>query len=234
MKLLHVGSDILYFSTLGASVVVLNSFEAARDLLDKKGALYSSRPRFVMLKEMCVPSAAYKATSLLILYSLSMDWSWNLVLMSYGKSFVAYRRVVQQEFQPSVVAGSHHPMMQYEVAALVSRALAEPNDLIDHIKQYGPASSCSYFVLTFLSVFNSMAGAIIMMITYGHQVTSAADKFVEIAETVRATAATRPGMEIVDVFPIRKSRSCLFERGVEDEHSRSEVPPGVVPWGRFS
>ena len=52
---LHVGSDILYFSTLGASVVVLNSFEAARDLLDKKGALYSSRPRLVMLKEMCIP-----------------------------------------------------------------------------------------------------------------------------------------------------------------------------------
>ena len=45
---------MVYFNTLGIHVVVLNTFEAARDLLEKKGALYSDRPRFVMLKELCV------------------------------------------------------------------------------------------------------------------------------------------------------------------------------------
>ena len=45
---------MVYFNTLGIHVVVLNTFEAARNLLEKKGALYSDRPRFVMLKELCV------------------------------------------------------------------------------------------------------------------------------------------------------------------------------------
>ena len=41
-------------SAFGSRLLVLNSFEAAHDLLDKKGALYSSRPRLVMINEMCV------------------------------------------------------------------------------------------------------------------------------------------------------------------------------------
>ena len=45
---------MLYLNMLGIRVVVLNTFEAARDLLEKKGALYSDRPRFVMSKELCV------------------------------------------------------------------------------------------------------------------------------------------------------------------------------------
>ena len=43
-----------------------------------------------------------------------------------------------------------------------------------------------------------------MMITYGHHVASAQDRFVVIAEAVRENAAKRPGLEIVDVFPIRE------------------------------
>ena len=65
-----------------------------------------------------------------------MNWGWNLVLMSYGKPFIAYRRIVQQEFQPSVVAQSHRPIMAREVAALLSRMLKTPDELVDHIKQY--------------------------------------------------------------------------------------------------
>lgn len=45
-------SDIVYYNVLGSHLLVINSFEAARDLLDKKGALYSSRPRLVMIKEL--------------------------------------------------------------------------------------------------------------------------------------------------------------------------------------
>ena len=46
------GSDVVYMKALGSHLLVLNSFEAARDLLDKKGALYSSRPRLVMINEL--------------------------------------------------------------------------------------------------------------------------------------------------------------------------------------
>jgi hypothetical protein len=51
---IHIG-DVIYFHALGQSIVVLNSAQAAVDLLDKRGAIYSDRPRFVMFVEMSVP-----------------------------------------------------------------------------------------------------------------------------------------------------------------------------------
>ena len=53
-----------------------------------------------------------------------------------------------------------------------------------------------------------------MMITYGHHVASAQDRFVVIAEAVRENAARRPGLEIVDVFPIREHSFAALARAV--------------------
>nr|BED43005.1 cytochrome P450 monooxygenase [Trametes versicolor] len=159
-------SDVLYFTVLGTPLLVINSFEAARELLDKKGALYSSRPRLVMIKEL-------------------MRYDWNLLLMSYGKTFVAQRRIVQQEFQPAVVTRLHRPVIVREVTALLSRLLATPDvggpAMVDH--------------------FRHLTGAIIMMTTYGHQATSAKDRFIQIAEIVREHAESRPGFALVDLCP---------------------------------
>jgi hypothetical protein len=43
-------SDILSFNVLGQPVIVLNSVQAAVDLLDKKGANFCDRPRFVLFE----------------------------------------------------------------------------------------------------------------------------------------------------------------------------------------
>lgn len=43
-------SDIIYLSLLGQPVIILNSVQSAIDLLDKKGAIYSDRPPFVLLE----------------------------------------------------------------------------------------------------------------------------------------------------------------------------------------
>ena len=42
-QLLCVGSDILHFEVLGRYIVVLNSFRAAKDLLEKRSEIYSDR-----------------------------------------------------------------------------------------------------------------------------------------------------------------------------------------------
>jgi hypothetical protein len=44
--------DIIYLQVLGQSLVVLNSYTACKDLLEKRGGIYSSRPRFVLLSEL--------------------------------------------------------------------------------------------------------------------------------------------------------------------------------------
>ncbi|KAL7284541.1 hypothetical protein ACG7TL_001833 [Trametes sanguinea] len=165
------GSDVVYFTVLGTHLLVINSFEAARELLDRKGALYSDRPRLVMIKEL-------------------MDWEWNLILMSYGKLFLAYRRTVQQEFQPTTVAELHHPVMTREIIAFLARLLSTPDRLVEHLK--------------------CMAAAIIMMVTYGHQVQSIDDPYVVLAEAVREHAESRPGVEVVDMLPILKYLPAWF------------------------
>ena len=47
-----LAGDIIYTTIFGSPVLVLNSIEAARDLLDKRGSNYSDRARAVVHNEM--------------------------------------------------------------------------------------------------------------------------------------------------------------------------------------
>lgn len=46
--------NVIYLEIFRTPAIVLNSFEAARDLLDKRSAIYSDRPRLVLLMELYV------------------------------------------------------------------------------------------------------------------------------------------------------------------------------------
>ena len=45
---------LIYVNVLGKPMVIINKLEIARELLDKRGANYSDRPRLVLLCEMYV------------------------------------------------------------------------------------------------------------------------------------------------------------------------------------
>lgn len=44
--------DVNYLEVLGQPLIVLNSYTACKDLLEKRGSIYSSRPRLVLLSEL--------------------------------------------------------------------------------------------------------------------------------------------------------------------------------------
>ena len=44
--------DVVHIKIFGQPVVILNSLQASRDLLDKRSSIYSDRPRFVLLSEL--------------------------------------------------------------------------------------------------------------------------------------------------------------------------------------
>lgn len=46
--------DVVYLHVFGQGLVFLNSPEAAFDLLDKRGSIYSDKPSLVMAGELCV------------------------------------------------------------------------------------------------------------------------------------------------------------------------------------
>ena len=46
--------DVVYLHIVGRPLLILNSAKAMRDLLEKRGASFSDRPRIVVLGEMYV------------------------------------------------------------------------------------------------------------------------------------------------------------------------------------
>lgn len=66
--------DVVYVHVLGQSLVFLNSPEAAFDLLDKRGSIYSDKPSFVMVGELWVsPFVSAVTTLCLIVINLPTD-----------------------------------------------------------------------------------------------------------------------------------------------------------------
>ena len=74
-------SDVLSFNVFGRPVVVLNSVEAAEELLDKHGANYQDRPRFVMYEV--------------------MGWGITLTFLQNGPQFRLHRKLIQGACSPS-------------------------------------------------------------------------------------------------------------------------------------
>ncbi|EIW85639.1 cytochrome P450 [Coniophora puteana RWD-64-598 SS2] len=160
-------SDWVNFNMMGNNMLVLNSYQAANELLDKRGAVYSGRPRLVMLNEL-------------------IGWDWNLSLMDAEKPhFVSYRRVLSQQFQPSAVAESYHPLIRPEVVVMLKNILDRPEDFRQLIKH--------------------MTSSLILMIVYGHRTSPNEDRFVKIMEDARDDSiVASEKYSFVDFFPFLK------------------------------
>ncbi|KAJ7188890.1 cytochrome P450 [Mycena filopes] len=108
-------------------------------------------------------------------------YGWNLLLKSYHEGWAAHRKVVSQRLHPTIVHDQYRPIMQQEIYAFLERLAVKPEKLFKLIK---------------LST-----GAIIVMITYGHQVTEESDSYIEMMETARATGEKTIGAALVDIVP---------------------------------
>ena len=98
-------SDILYFNVLGQPIVVLNSVRHAADLLDKRGANYCDRPRFVLFEE--------------------MGWGRTLTFLRWGPMFRMHRRILQKSFQNSNIV-QYRALQQREAAVMLKGVLNRP------------------------------------------------------------------------------------------------------------
>ncbi|KAF5020998.1 hypothetical protein F66182_6979 [Fusarium sp. NRRL 66182] len=66
-------SDVVHVRSLGRSTVVLNSAEAARDILDKKGANFCDRPRFPLLEVIVWDGTTFSNTNVRQWHNLQMN-----------------------------------------------------------------------------------------------------------------------------------------------------------------
>nr|A0A6S6QI82.1 RecName: Full=Cytochrome P450 monooxygenase ple1; AltName: Full=Pleuromutilin biosynthesis cluster protein 1 [Rhodocybe pseudopiperita]BCI98769.1 putative cytochrome P450 [Rhodocybe pseudopiperita] len=107
-------SDIIQVSAVGTSIVILNSANAANDLLLKRSAIYSSRPHSTMHHELS-------------------GWGFTWALMPYGESWRAGRRSFTKHFNSSN-PGINQPRELRYVKRFLKQLYEKPNDVLDHVR----------------------------------------------------------------------------------------------------
>ncbi|KAF9259613.1 cytochrome P450 [Marasmius fiardii PR-910] len=111
--------DIMYLSCLGRDIVVLGSVEAATELLDKRGAIHSCRPRFTI-------------------YNL-MGWTSTLTLLPYGKRFIKHRKMLH-EFLNQHTCLDYVPIQTEEARKLVRNLIARPIEFRNYLARFATSA----------------------------------------------------------------------------------------------
>lgn len=88
-------------------MVVLNSFKAANEILDKRGANYQDRPRFVLFEV--------------------MGWGLTLTFLPYGPRFKLHRSMLQSNFTKTTIIKYQH-IQEDEARQSVRRILKKPDN----------------------------------------------------------------------------------------------------------
>ncbi|KAJ7923381.1 cytochrome P450 [Mycena leptocephala] len=115
------GSDVIHLDVFGQSVVVLDSYNAATDLLGS--SIYSNRPKLIMATEL-------------------MGWENSIFFRSYGEMWRAGRRMLHEQFQPSA-ASRFRPQQITTAHRLLLRFLESPVEFSEHIRHAAGSLSMS-------------------------------------------------------------------------------------------
>ncbi|KAI0762207.1 cytochrome P450 [Fomes fomentarius] len=105
--------EVVHLSVLGQSIIVLGSYKAACDLMEKRSANYSGRPDSIMIP----------------LVGLSCMFAF----MNYGSEWRQHRRAFHQQMNSEVV-GRYEPVQLDATRALLQRILSSPKDLAAHLR----------------------------------------------------------------------------------------------------
>ncbi len=116
------------FQMFGQVIVVLNTAEAAKDLLEKRSAIYSDRPWLPILEKYVLECFTHR----IWLTIIRMEWEWSLATSRSNNYWRAGRRTLDRGLRP-VATASYRPMIQAKTCVLLSRLLESPQQWEDHI-----------------------------------------------------------------------------------------------------
>ncbi|KAF8347394.1 cytochrome P450 [Amanita rubescens] len=108
--------DVVYLHVFGQGLVFLNSPEAASDLMDKRGSIYSDRPPSVMAGELCNCK--------------------NMVgFMRYGDQLTRQRKIMHKALGAPAIS-TYHPLITIETSAFLRRLIADPSNYMKITRRY--------------------------------------------------------------------------------------------------
>ncbi|QRV73454.1 cytochrome P450 family protein [Ceratobasidium sp. AG-Ba] len=111
----EIGNDVIALSMLGNTIVVLNSAQAATDLLEKRSSIYSDRT---------IPP--------MVLDSNLMDWGKYPAILPYGDRWKEHRRMMHAWLQKNSVR-SYRPSQEKQTRMLLVRLLTSSAHLQDEL-----------------------------------------------------------------------------------------------------
>jgi cytochrome P450 len=109
----------MYFNVMGKHMVVLNTATIANEILDKRGAIYADRPRFVLFDV--------------------MGWGLTLTFMEHGPRFKLHRSVLQSGFTKSAIV-KYGSIQEDEARQAVTRILKQPAQWDGSLRRWVPIS----------------------------------------------------------------------------------------------
>ncbi|KAL4262828.1 cytochrome P450 family protein [Pleurotus pulmonarius] len=106
--------NLLYMYGMGNNILVLNDIKAVNDLLEKKGAIYSHRPAFMVVGEL-------------------MELGKSMPLRPYDSLWKLQRKIAHVALSPEAVKKYH--LVQEDAAALLNKSLCDdPKAFCDQIR----------------------------------------------------------------------------------------------------
>ncbi|PPQ97133.1 hypothetical protein CVT26_000618 [Gymnopilus dilepis] len=208
--------NMTYIHVLGQGVLFLNKAEVAFDLLDRRGAVYSSKPRLIMVGELSVNN--FLRSNEAIDFELGVDvktWYIHCILSAhltsidshvghisqipfttYNDAFRRRRKLMQSTLGPKSIP-NYHPKMEVETKLFVQSLASNPADYLRHIRRY--------------------SGGLALSVVYGHQVVSNDDPYLLLAEECMDLLANQmasgPGIWPVDMVPVLRYIPTWFPGG---------------------
>ncbi|KAF8868343.1 cytochrome P450 [Infundibulicybe gibba] len=106
--------DFMHINVMGQPIIILGSLKRVNDILEKRSAIYSSRPRMPMVVEL-------------------MDMTITFGFTPYGANWRLRRRMFHAQYNKSVVK-KYQPIQEREASRFLARLLDSPQDLVSHIR----------------------------------------------------------------------------------------------------
>ncbi|TFK41265.1 cytochrome P450 [Crucibulum laeve] len=108
--------DIIYMDVFGTETIVLNSLQAAIELLEKRSANYTDRPDMIMANDL-------------------MEWGWDFAHMRHSEWWRRHRKTFHQYFQPRAIT-SFQPVQEAATFTLLNQFLDSPSRFAAHVRQH--------------------------------------------------------------------------------------------------
>jgi hypothetical protein len=104
-------------TVFGQPAIIINSPKLAVDILNKKSAIYSSRPHLTMACDL-------------------VGWRDILVLLKYTDKFKACRRMLHAVIGTRASVDKFRDTLEEESALMVRRLLNEPRNFVGPVRKY--------------------------------------------------------------------------------------------------